>query len=92
MKSEIDNQILIGFYNKRVSRATNEEQVVQLCNELLEKLFSNIGFDSFKHAVSAERSVLRKKVQESFQKETLTIWEIILLLNISVLRKYNSNT
>ena len=43
VKSDIDNQILITFYNKRVSRATNEEQVIQLCNALLEKLFSDIG-------------------------------------------------
>ena len=85
MKSEIDNQILIAFYNKRVSRATNEEQVIQLCNALLEKLFSDRGFDSFEHAVSAERSVLRKKFQVSFQKEMLTVWEIILLLNINMI-------
>ena len=42
VKSEIDNQILIAFYNKRVSRATNEEQVVQLCNALLKRIKSYI--------------------------------------------------
>ena len=68
VKSEIDNQILIAFYNKRVSRATNEEQVIQLCNALLEKLFSDRGFDSFEHAVSAERSVLRKKISGIISK------------------------